>query len=383
MPLGRSDPSLSSRGARAPGLHYEEQRRKEQELTYQRRELEAEKARLNMQMRLEDDLRRKASELERHRLEIEREKRELAKMKSDLLRERFDPYSRQPQAPPRSAPPRYANEAPRYQEGVRSSRATAPPPRYSEIRPPAPRLPAALPQRGPPRAAPLAPWLCSQCGTENRTNKFRCQTCSLPHPAEGAPPPVEMAPRGRDRPAGPPAALKPCKFGEGCRRPECRFGHPEMMPAGRKPCRYGAECKNPKCTFAHLVLVARGGGQGPPPPVMPGRPPRSSIRFIPTQRPPVTEELHFPDTLSAELVEKVKELFREGVNVGQQNLELLGQLGVAEAMDCLDVALRDGDAAEDPADRLKTLIEMQLTSGGAPYSAAADGEPAAKRAKVE
>lgn len=46
LPHGRSDPS---RGPRAPALHFEEQRRKEQELVaYQRRELEAEKARLAM-----------------------------------------------------------------------------------------------------------------------------------------------------------------------------------------------------------------------------------------------------------------------------------------------------------------------------------------------
>lgn len=93
----------------------------------------------------------------------------------------------------------------------------------------------------------------------------------------------------------------------------------------------------------------------------------------------MSEELQFPQGLSPELVEKVKELCREGVNVGQQNLELLGHLGVAEAMDCLDVALRDGDATEDPADRLKTLIEMQLTS----TSAAHLDEPAPKRAKTE
>lgn len=92
----------------------------------------------------------------------------------------------------------------------------------------------------------------------------------------------------------------------------------------------------------------------------------------------MSDELMFPEGLSPELVEKVKELCREGVNVGQQNLELLGHLGVAEAMDCLDVALR-GDVTEDPADRLKTLIEMQLTSA----SAAHLEEPPAKRAKTE
>lgn len=51
----------------------------------------------------------------------------------------------------------------------------------------------------------------------------------------------------------------PCKFGTGCTKPECPFGHPTPAQLGGKPthyasgekCPFGIGCKNRKCTGSH------------------------------------------------------------------------------------------------------------------------------------
>ncbi|KAI5776676.1 hypothetical protein EDC01DRAFT_636521 [Geopyxis carbonaria] len=59
----------------------------------------------------------------------------------------------------------------------------------------------------------------------------------------------------------------PCKFGTGCTKPECIFGHPTpAAPAGRgivyvsgERCPFGAGCRNRKCTGSHPSAAAAPG----------------------------------------------------------------------------------------------------------------------------
>ena len=61
----------------------------------------------------------------------------------------------------------------------------------------------------------------------------------------------------------------PCKFGTGCTKPECIFGHPSpaapegrgivYIPGGGEKCSYGIHCKNRKCVNSHPSPSAAPG----------------------------------------------------------------------------------------------------------------------------
>ncbi|KAF8543830.1 hypothetical protein BDD12DRAFT_164071 [Trichophaea hybrida] len=62
----------------------------------------------------------------------------------------------------------------------------------------------------------------------------------------------------------------PCKFGTGCTKPECPFGHPTpATPAGKptqyisgEKCPFGSKCKNRKCTGSHPSPASAPGYHG-------------------------------------------------------------------------------------------------------------------------
>lgn len=61
----------------------------------------------------------------------------------------------------------------------------------------------------------------------------------------------------------------PCKFGMGCTKPDCPFGHPTPAAAGKatqyisgEKCPFGAGCKNRKCTGSHPSPASAPGYPG-------------------------------------------------------------------------------------------------------------------------
>jgi len=109
-----------------------------------------------------------------------------------------------------------------------------------------------------------------------------------------APPPVHQ-------PAG--SAKTMCKFGNGCRRPNCMFQHPRDMHSST-PCNFGAACTRADCSYSHppgRVLPSsfhRGLSSSTPLASAPGRNKSMSFKPDPNAAPFVPRTTATPESSS-------------------------------------------------------------------------------------